>query len=316
MINDQPKKNYQAIIICGPTASGKTSFAHNLATRYKGEVINCDSMQLYNLPIITASPAVNYRQNLPYHLYNCLPLDQEFSVVKYTSLAIKKIEEVIAGGTLPIIVGGTGMYINALLQGYSWIPSITVEVRDYVRKLQTELGQENFFNQLRLLDPLAAAALHFNDRQRAARAYEVFYQTGKSILSFHSTENIVSLPAYNFKVIFLCPERQFLYSVCNERLRNIFLQGGIEEVKSLKDELMATRTSIVKAVGVQEILAYLNDAISLEQAIVLAQNRTRQYAKRQITWFKHQIKSKVTLKYASLQEFENIESNFNIYEFE
>jgi tRNA dimethylallyltransferase len=297
------------LIICGSTASGKSYLAHQLAKVHNGEVINSDSMQIYQqLPIITASPPEIHRREIPYHLYNFLSIEQEFSVIKYVNCALEKIIEVTAKGKLPIIIGGTGLYINSLIFGYNEIPKISAEIRQYVRDLHLNIGQIEFFNRLKELDILAGQKLHQHDTQRVIRAFEVFMQTGKSIFHFHACHPPPILLGFDYKVIFLHPERKFLYQTCNDRLKALFNAGAIEEVelmiKNLPDSYL--HTSAGKTIGVREITSYLKGKITLEEAINLAQIKTRQYAKRQITWFKNQIDNKITLEYSDKLEFEQI----------
>ncbi|MFY9589919.1 tRNA (adenosine(37)-N6)-dimethylallyltransferase MiaA [Rickettsia endosymbiont of Halotydeus destructor] len=297
----------EVIILCGPTASGKSYLAHHLAKIYNGEIINIDSMQVYKeIPIITASPPEDYKAELPYHLYNFLPITEEFSVVKYLQLATEKIKEINARKKLVILVGGTGLYINSLLFGYNQIPEISADLRQEVRNILTKIGVEEFWQRLKNLDPLAAAKIKPNDSQRLSRAYEVFLQTGESIFFFQTLPKESLLSEFNFKVIFLYPERTFLYKTCNERLEKIFEEGSIIEIAAIKENFQNFTGSARKAVGVSEILAYLNGDIALDKALILAQNKTRQYAKRQITWFKNQIKEKITLEYSNEEEFSRL----------
>ncbi len=318
----KPFSGNKIIAICGPTASGKSSFAHTLAQNHNGEIVNCDAMQIYQqIPIITASPTEEHKKQLPYHLYNFLEVTEEFSVVKYAGHAAAKINEILIKGKLPIVVGGTGMYLNALLFGYNRIPEIENEIRLYVRDLQIKLGQEAFFEELLQLDPMAIK-LNKGDRQRTARAFEVARQTGKSIFSFQASENIMPLHKYDaaknldIEIIFLHPERSFLYDTCNKRLVDLFKNGAIEEVEALaKNNLREGNLNSLpaaKALGVHELLQYTAGEITLGKALTLAQARTRQYAKRQITWFTHQLTKKTSITYASLNEFEAIIKNYQI----
>ncbi len=300
------------IVVCGPTASGKTDFAHYLAKKNRGEIVNGDSMQIYRqIPIITASPSPALKEEIPYHLYNFLDIEQEFSVTKYVQLAVKIIKEINNRGNLPIIVGGTGMYINALLYGYSQIPTISPQIRSITRELQDEIGQVEFFKRLTILDPLAKNNLNIFDKQRCLRAYEVVMQTGKSIFTFQATKDFIPLPEYASNVFFLYPERSFLYLSCNNRLKAIFKQGAIEEISRIqRNNANNIPTSALRAIGVQEIMAYLDKKTTLDRAMECSQNKTRQYAKRQITWFKNQIKDKLTLEYSSYEEFKKLIENF------
>ncbi len=295
------------LVICGPTASGKSYLGHYLANIYDGEIINADSMQIYQeIPIITASPSKIYQQTIPYHLYNFISIDQEFSVIKYVNYALEKITEITNKGKLPIIVGGTGLYINSLIFGYNNIPAISDDLRQYARTLHINIGQSEFFNKLIQLDQLAQRNINQSDSQRSIRAYEVFIQTGQSIFTFQAQENINMIEKFDSKIIFLHPKRELLYQACNDRLEKLFSEGAIEEIYNITKNFDPLDTAKIKAIGVQQIISYLNNQITLQTAIELAKAKTKQYAKRQITWFKNQIKDKVTLEYDSNQQFEQL----------
>ncbi|WP_202068200.1 tRNA (adenosine(37)-N6)-dimethylallyltransferase MiaA [Rickettsia tillamookensis] len=303
----------EIIILCGPTASGKSYLGHEFAKAYNGEIINIDSMQVYKeIPIITASPPQIYKAEIPYYLYNFLSITEDFSVIKYLKLATEKIKEITARGKLPILIGGTGLYINSLVFGYNNIPDISEDLREQVRNLHTEIGNIELWNKLEQLDPLAASKTNQNDTQRLIRAYEVFMQTGKSIFSFQTLPKEQILSDFNFKIIFLNPERKFLYKTCDERLQKIFKEGAIDEIALIKKQFAPKNYSNLKAVGVKEILAYLDGNLTLDEALSAAQIRTRHYAKRQVTWFKNQIQDKTTLEYSNYEEFAQILRNFPI----
>ena len=294
------------IVICGPTASGKTQFAHLFAKENKGEIVNADSMQLYRqLPIITASPSFELKNELPYHLYNFLNVNSECCVAEYAGLAAKKIRDIAARGKLPILVGGSGMYINALINGFSDIPAIDSEIRLKVRDLQRSLSSEDFFDLLAQSDALVACGLNMQDSQRVARAYEVYLQTGKSIL-YYQKNNTKLLAEFVFEVILLLPNRDFLYFMCNNRLDQMFENGAIEEVGQLIDKYQNLKTSAMKSLGVREIVAYLRRDVSKEEALHSAKTKTRQYAKRQITWFRNQIQEKTILEFSNHDEYQRI----------
>jgi tRNA dimethylallyltransferase len=301
---DKPQK---AVIVCGPTASGKTDFAHRLAKASNGEIINADSMQIYRqIPLITSSPEGFLQEELNYHLYNFLDITSEYSVVKYTSLAAKTIRNISSKGKIPIIVGGTGLYISSLLYGYNQLPDIKDEIRVKIRELKNRLGLEKFFDQLILLDPLAKEKLKPQDSQRVLRAYEVFEQTKRSIFSFHLEEKILPLAEFEFRVIFLLPERRFLYNLCNERLVKMFKTGAIEEIESIYKNHKELNNSAMKALGVTEIISFLKGELSKTEAIEIASAKTRQFAKRQITWFRHQLKDKETIEFSNREEYNTI----------
>jgi tRNA dimethylallyltransferase len=299
-------KMNKAIIICGPTASGKTNFAHRLALENNGEIVNADSMQLYKqLPIITASPEQKLKEELPYHLYNFQDIDKELSATKYVELASASIKEIAARNKLPIIVGGSGMYISMLVNGYSAIPDIDATIRGEARALREEVGAESFFVELKKLDPKITDILNVADNQRTLRAYEIVKQTGRSILEFQAQENIKSLPDFEFEIIFLYPQREFLYDTCNKRLKILFEIGAVDEVKSAYQKFGEIKTTAMKALGVKEIIEYIKGDITKEDAIKLASAKTRQYAKRQSTWFRNQIAANQIIEFGSLEEYEN-----------
>ena len=287
----------EIIILCGPTASGKSYLGHELAKAYNGEIVNIDSMQVYKeIPIITASPIQSYKTEISYHLYNFLPITEDFSVIKYLKLATEKIKEITGRGKLPILIGGTGLYINSLVFGYNNIPDISEDLREQVRNLHAKIGNIELWSKLEECDPLAASKINQNDTQRLIRAYEVFMQTSKSIFSFQTLPKEQILSDFNFKIIFLNPERKFLYKTCDERLDSIFKKGAIDEIALIKKQFAPKDYANLKAVGMKEILAYLNGNLTLDEALNAAQIRTRQYAKRQVTWFKNQIRDKTTLE--------------------
>ena len=300
----------KAVIICGPTASGKTNFAHEFASKNNGEVINADSMQIYQqLPIITASPSQELKQDLPYHLYNFLDIDTEFSAAKYTHAASLSIREISHRDKLPIIVGGSGMYINMLIYGFSSIPDITNDVRSQARTLHKELGSEIFFNLLETIDPEVIKTLKVGDTQRVIRAYEVVKQCGKSILHYQAQKSTLPLPEFDFDIIALMPERNFLYETCNSRFLALLNEGAIEEIRSVHQQYPSLNTTAMKALGVQEIIAYTKGEITKQKAIDLATAKTRQYAKRQCTWFNNQIKTKRMIKFSNFTEYTSLMNN-------
>ncbi|MDG1436873.1 MAG: tRNA (adenosine(37)-N6)-dimethylallyltransferase MiaA [Rickettsiaceae bacterium] len=299
--------NNGAIIICGPTASGKTNLAHHLALHHNGEIVNADSMQLYKqLPIITACPDNHLRNELPYHLYNFQDVDKELSAAKYVKIAAETIKEISRKNKLPIIVGGSGMYINMLVNGYSLIPNTKDEIRIQARDLHKQIGAEAFFAELGKLDREIVDILNIHDTQRVIRAYEVFKQTGHSILFFQNQDNFKPLEEFDFQIFSLMPERQFLYKTCNERLLKLFANGAIEEVQEMYRHYGDLKTSAMKSLGVSEIISYIKGDITYDKAIELASARTRQYAKRQTTWFKKTLPNTQILEFKNQDEYQKL----------
>lgn len=294
----------KALIICGPTASGKTDYAHLNAKTMNGEIINCDSMQVYKqIPIITASPDDSLKKEIPYHLYNFIDISEEFSVAKYIEFAANTIRGVFSKKKTPIIVGGSGMYVNSLLYGINSMPDISDDVRHEVRNIGKTKGSKYIHELLKKIDPRSANKLNSGDSQRVMRAYEVIVQTGKSILDFQEAPPKSLLPDVEFEIIMLLPERQFLYDTCNKRLHNMFENGAIEEIEGLiKNSEMRKRLMSIKPLGALQIIDYLEGKVSKAEALEIASTQTRRYAKRQITWFKNQIPNK------KIMEFSNIDS--------
>lgn len=291
------------IIICGPTASGKSTFAMEMAKSQNGAIINADSMQIYKeIPVLTASPSKEDKNTIPHHLYNYISLQSDFSVAKYMKDAFAKIKEVEASGLLPIVVGGTGLYIHALIKGINNIPDIDSDVRTKTESMIDSLGKEEFHSILSKVDPDSASKIKIGDRQRMIRAYEVWMQTGKTIKSFQDENTEAPLKDYNISIIMLSPERGFLYKRCDERFRKLVDNGGLEEVKAL----MQYEDINTNALGFKELKSHSLGEISLEDAIILAQNKTRQYAKRQLTWFNNQIADKMVVSFSSEEEFARI----------
>lgn len=278
--------NKKIIIICGPTASGKSAHAIDVAKAKKGAIINADSMQIYReIPILTASPSEEDKALVPHHLYNYISIKNSFSVVDYQKAALAKIAEVEAAGYLPIIVGGTGLYISALLKGLSKVPDIEPDIRQKARNLLKEVGNDAFHAKLMKVDPVVAAKLAIGDSQRMVRAYEIFLQTGKSITFFQQETPVSPLINYDIKIILISPERKILYKACDERFIKLVEKGALDEVRNA----MVNANS--KALGFAQLALHLRGEITLKEAIALAQTKTRQYAKRQVTWFTHQVSS-------------------------
>jgi tRNA dimethylallyltransferase len=284
----QSTKNKPLLIICGPTASGKSNLAIEKAKQINGEIVNIDAMQVYKeIPILTCSPTDEDKSSIPHHLYNHIPIIEKYSASIYVNEAIDVIKKITSDGKVPIIVGGTGLYIKALCEGLSTIPEIPSDLRESVRQLFLEYGKEEFYKKLAELDPISAQNLHPSNSQRLMRAYEVFMHTGKSIYEFHKSKPESPIKEYNIETIILLPEKEELYNRCNTRFVELMETGVIEEVKALQGIVEKEK---IKPIGFCEIMRYIEGEITKEGAISIAQTKTRQYAKRQITWFSHQMK--------------------------
>ncbi len=285
------------ILIAGPTASGKSALALEIARREDGIIINADAMQVYSgLPILTAQPTAEERAQAPHELYAVLDPSEKSSAGIWRSLAIKAIEKAEAENRTPILVGGTGLYFRALLGGLDDIPDIPDDVRAETQKLYDELGEENFRKELSKLDPQSAARIARNDRQRLIRAYEVAAHTGKPLGEWQKRPEAGGLRlASNLQPLaskshLLMPEREKLYAACDARFLKMIERGAIDEVRSFLKRTLDPDLPAMKTIGVREIGAHLRGELTLEQVVVKAQQATRNYAKRQMTWFRNQWK--------------------------
>ena len=273
------------LIVAGPTASGKTGLAINLAKKYGAEIINADSLQVYKEnPIISAQPSLAERQNIKHHLMGYISGSEEYNISRWLSDCIK----IINNSEKPlIIVGGTGFFLKHLVFGMSQIPEVPNQIREEVRTLYAKIGPLEFYNKLRELDLLSAEKLAPNNGHRTMRAYEVILATGKS-LNYWQKKNESFFPIERFKMIIIEPPREQLYSNCNKRFLEMLDNGVIEEVKFLLKQNFNPNTGIMKSHGVPELSKYISGEWSLEQSIEKAQRAVRNYAKRKTTWFKHQ----------------------------
>jgi len=277
------------IIIGGATASGKSSLAVKLALDKDAVIINADSMQLYKeLPIITAQPTAQEQQVISHKLYGTIQASEHCSVAKWINLARIEINEALAANKTPILVGGTGMYIKSLIDGLSEIPDISDEIKQFSTKLMEKIGAEEFHKKLSEIDPIIANRLPTSDRQRMIRAYNVHQQTGITLSDWQKKPNKIFYPKESFKGIFLNIEREKLYDNCNKRFLKMLDEGALREVEQLMKQNLNPNLPACKALGVPEITTYLTGEYEKEEMIEKAQTATRQYAKRQLTWFKNQ----------------------------
>jgi tRNA dimethylallyltransferase len=309
----------KAIIIGGPTASGKSKFALELAKALNGEVINADSVQCYkDIATLAAAPTSEAMEECPHHLYCYKDYYDESSVGIWLDDIRHKLYSLDKHNKLPVIVGGTGMYLNALLEGLANIPDSSRESKEIVKELQTRGGLEELYNKLIDIDPDAAGNISPNDSQRIKRALEVNFTTGYNIGQWHSNNAPPLLEGYEVEIIVLHPERNFLRATCDARFIEILNTGAIEEVEFLMHREIPKNSQINKAIGFQEIEEYLIGDKSLNQAIEDAQTKTKQYAKRQLTWFRNKMPGQKTLYFSTQDELKQhidlfIENNKDNY---
>jgi len=277
------------VIIAGPTASGKTALALDIAAEFNGTVINADSMQVYReLRVLTARPGDDEEARAPHKLFGVLPASEICSVGRWLTLAEAEIETAWKEGRLPLIVGGTGMYIRALVEGLAAIPEIPDAINDEVRALYDELGGEAFREELAKLDGDAAERLPAGDSQRLTRAMAVVRATGKSLAHWQEEGKGPSLKA-RFLTIALVPGREDLYAACEARFEAMLENGAIDEVKALMALSLDASLPAMKALGVPELGRQVNGEISLDEAADTAKQATRNFAKRQLTWLRNQV---------------------------
>lgn len=284
------------LIIGGPTASGKSALALDLALHFNGVILNGDSLQIYKgLPILTAKPTLEAFAKVPHCLYNLFQEKEVCSVAQWQSLALDHINEASLRGNLPIVAGGTGMYLNSLIKGLSLIPEVSPSLRLRVRQDYETLGSFAFYERLIAKDP-ASSLLKPGDKQRCMRAWEVLLETGKPLSEWQKNLNRTALEPLKIETILLLPDREQLYAYSAERFGAMLRAGVIEEIKEFNQRHPAQSHSLAKAVGYRELSAYIEGKLSLEEACALAQQATRHYIKRQFTWFHNQVKEACVIK--------------------
>ena len=272
------------ILIAGPTASGKSNFAVRLAKKIDGEIINADSMQIYKqLEILTVRPNKSAQKKIRHHLYGIININKNFSTGMWLKLAVSKIKEIRKRKKTPIIVGGTGLYFQSLINGLVKIPTIPMKLRNKIRSMQKEYGQKKFYKKLLKLDPKVRSKFDPNDTQRSIRAFETKTHTKISMYDWiNKTKPIFNENAFlKFYVNF---ERTKLIKRIEKRSANMIKMGAIQEVIKFNKSRIKKDQSINKVIGIEELTKYLNNQIKLKQAKELIAIKTRQYAKRQTTW--------------------------------
>ena len=272
------------ILIYGPTASGKSSFAVKLAKKIQGEIINADSMQVYKeLKILSARPFQKDFKKIRHHLYGFHSVKKSFSTGDWLKLVEKKVNDIKKRKKVPIIVGGTGLYFKSLIEGLVNIPNIPIKLREHVRTLHNNVGSKIFFSKLKKLDPLVKNQINPNDTQRAIRAYEIKLFTNKSIYDwFKNTKS--NYEKNDFYKIYIDYPRDKLIVNINNRVKKMMKLGAIDEVKKFIKLKVSKNMTSSKAIGLNEITDYLGKKIKMAELIDKISIKTRQYAKRQATW--------------------------------
>lgn len=292
------------LILAGPTSVGKTSISTNIAKQLDGEIISADSMQIYKgMNIGTSKIKSDEMQNIPHYMLDMVYPDEDFTVSDFKSKAENLISKINKKGNLPIIVGGTGLYINSLVYHLKFT---NVESNEELRKkymlLADNYGNKYLHNELYKVDPISAKRIHINDRQRVIRALEIFYETGEP-MSNHNKDFRKENSQYNLSMIALTMEREKLYQRINQRVDFMIAEGLVEEVEGLMKKGYSRELVSMQGIGYKEIISYLEGEIDLDEAVAILKRNTRRYAKRQLTWFRRDKR----VKWVNVDKFNTIE---------
>lgn len=284
------------LVIAGPTASGKSGLALRIAEKLNGIVINADSMQVYSdLCVLTARPSAEDEARAPHKLYGYLDGATVCTAAAWAADAAKEIERARSDNKLSIVVGGTGLYLKALMEGLSDIPDIPREVREAARRFRIEQGNDALYASLKEKDPDGAAKLKPKDRQRILRAWEVVEATGTPLHVWQQKAKAKPLIEARYISVLFQPDREDLYTACNGRFEAMIEAGALDEVRALVARDLDPALPIMKALGVPDLAAFLRGERSIEDAVTKAQQHTRNYAKRQMTWFRGQFNAQETI---------------------
>jgi tRNA dimethylallyltransferase len=292
------------VVLAGPTASGKSALALDLAEAFAGVIVNADAMQVYReLEILTARPDAGALARAPHRLYGVLPGAEACSAGRWREMALAETAAAQAAGRLPLVVGGTGLYLRALARGLAPLPRVPAGLRRAARQRHRELGGAAFHAALAARDPATAARLEPGDSQRLIRAWEVLEATGRPLAEWQAADSGADTP-YRFLCIALLPPREALYAACDRRFLGMVEAGALDEVRALLALGLDPELPVMKALGVPELAAHLNAALPLETAVARAQQATRRYGKRQMTWLRTQLPRDFSGNQVSLAAFQ------------
>lgn len=284
------------IVISGPTASGKSSLAIKVAEKLNGVILNADSMQIYEgLPILSAQPSKEDLSKIEHRLYNYMEPNESNSVFKWLELIKNNVDDILSKNKTPIIVGGTGMYISRFIYGIKHMPDSDTNIRNELNELYDNIGWDEFYNIVKNIDESSVNKLKKNDKHKLIKIYEIYKISGKKLSYF---DNLPNECLYNIKDILhinIMPDRDLIYNSCNLRFKIMLEElNVIDEVKDFikyNENIFDTNSSVLHTIGLTEINDYLNNKLTYEEMYDLATKNTRNYAKRQLTWFRNQFKN-------------------------
>ena len=300
-------KKIPLIAVVGPTASGKTKLAVDIAKEFNFEIVSFDSMQVYKeIGVSTAKPTIKEMQGIKHHLIDCLSIDESFSVASFCEMAKQKVDEIIKKGKLPLFVGGTGLYIDSFVNNVDFsIPNNDEKVREKIDEIEKEKGSDYLYELLKEVDFKASETVHKNNVKRVKRALEIYYSTGinktnqdKAAVQNDSPYNCLYL-GLNFK------SREALYDRINLRVEKMLENGLVDEAKAFFEN--KTSKTSVQAIGIKELKPYLDGEKSLDECVEKIKQESRRYAKRQLTWFRRN--DKINWFYADEQDYESLKHN-------
>lgn len=304
----------EIVIVAGPTACGKSALALALAEEFGGTIINADSQQVYrDLAVLSARPGEAEMARVPHRLYGMIDAAENCSAGRWLALAQVEIDAARTAGRLPILAGGTGLYLEALLNGLAELPPIPAAAREEAKALYAELGGGAFRERLAMLDPVGAAKIAASDAQRLTRAYEVARATGKPLSQWQAEQ--APNRSLHAAAVVLLPEREGLYRACDARVMAMIAQGAADEARTLVARDLAANLPAMKAVGVRELGAALRGHTTRDEAIAAMQQATRQYAKRQYTWFRNRLQDGGILRRLTINEQFSVSLLHDIFSF-
>lgn len=298
----------KVIVIAGPTASGKSALAIDVARTLNSVVINCDSMQIYkDIPIISAAPSDSEKQKVEHRLYEIYDCSKRGNVVEWLDLCVKEINRIWQENKIPVVVGGTGMYIDALINGVTPIPEVPADIRVEVQQRLERCGLEFLYDFLRQNDAPIAQKLNPNDKTRIVRATEILLYTGKKVSEWYKVPMIKKLPQAEFLVVKIVPDISVIEQRCRERLDKMVASGALKEIEYLAQRQIPESLPAMKALGVPELMRFVKGKCSLEEALSEAKLHTRQYAKRQRTWLRNKLPADIMFEevYSGQPEYLN-----------